>query len=32
VLRWGTETARAYNQCAAKHRGLVQAWPRPAVD
>jgi hypothetical protein len=29
MLTWGTNTARAYNQCAARHGALVQAWPRP---
>jgi hypothetical protein len=28
LLTWGVETARAYNQCAARHRALVEAWPR----
>ena len=28
VLTWSVETARAYNRCAARHRALVDAWPK----
>jgi len=30
MLRWGVAVASTYNDCRARHRAVVDAWPKPA--